>query len=99
MVFDKIFPQAKDKNVSNVVLYADSNSKLWVDSKKTVKATCAIVEDLFKKGHLLVDDGTSLYAPTKLTVASTPLATVVCVDDSGASSAPAVVAFTSQENA
>lgn len=77
---DKIYQQAKDKNVANVLVYigpkASSTSERYYackDREKTVKMTADELYDAFLKGALIVyaGDGPDKYAtPTNCTPSS-----------------------------
>lgn len=55
---DRIYNDAKDKNVAQVVVYANSSNKLFYDAetKKAVPATECV--DLFMKGVVALKSGT-----------------------------------------
>ena len=72
---DKIFQQAKDKNVAALLFYKDANSYICSDSEAKVKMSKAEVIDAFKKRAFLVDSGSYL-VPSKLVV-STDYASIV----------------------
>lgn len=65
MITNRVFDDARDKNVANFVVYAKtSDSKLYYDLTATtpVQVTQADIEDAFAKGRLIVvdEDGASL---------------------------------------
>lgn len=67
---DKIFQDAKDKNVESYVVYGKAaDHKLYTDSTYTAanKATQAEVEDAFRKGMLLIKVGDVYCKPVALT--------------------------------
>ena len=56
----RIYDQAKDVNVATYVLYAKTaDKKLYLEPSYTTKVSKAELEDAFKKGRLLVFDGTN----------------------------------------
>ena len=56
---ERIYDQAKDVHVATYVLYAKTaDKKLYLDSY-TTQVTKAELEDAFKKGRLLIFDGTN----------------------------------------
>lgn len=60
----KIFDDAKDKNVANVVVYAKSaDSKIYLESAYTTQVKQAELEDAFNKGRLIVMVGDVAAAP------------------------------------
>lgn len=64
---EKIFQDAKDLNVSAVVVYGKAaDSKLYKDADYTEEATLKVVADAFKKSILLVVVGDVFYKPVKL---------------------------------
>lgn len=66
---DKIFQDAKDKNVKALVVYGKTaDHKLYSDSAYTAanKVTQAEVEDAFKKGMLIIVNGDNWLRPTAL---------------------------------
>ena len=57
---ERIYDQAKDVHVATYVLYAKTaDKKLYRESSYTTQVTKAELEDAFKKGRLLVFDGTN----------------------------------------
>ena len=57
---ERIYDQAKDVHVATYVLYAKTaDKKLYLESSYTTQVTKAELEDAFKKGRLLVFDGTT----------------------------------------
>ena len=65
---DRIFNDASDKNVSCVVIYADSDKKLYYDSSCSVEVPASDCLNLFYKGVVAMKDST-LYKPTSCTTA------------------------------
>lgn len=63
---DKIYQQAKDKNVAAVKIYVDTNGYACSDSNKSVKLIAAELEDAFVKGCVIVTD-TGYAIPTAYT--------------------------------
>lgn len=71
---DKIFEHANEQHIrAGVVYYKSTDGLLYFDSAKTAGKEVTMDEliNLFKKGILVVDDGTSLVRPTTLTVHET----------------------------
>lgn len=63
-----VMKQLHDEGTHKVILYVDSDSYLCTDTDKTVKATKALVDELFEKGMLLVQVTSGpLVVPTDLT--------------------------------
>lgn len=55
-----------DQHVRAVVLHGKAaDHKLYADEKYTVKVAADFIESAFKKGMLLVSDGTSMLRPVK----------------------------------
>lgn len=55
-----------DQHIRTVILYGKTaDHKLYADEKYTVKVAVDYVETAFKKGMLLVSDGTSMLRPVK----------------------------------
>ena len=55
-----------DQHIRTVILYGKTaDHKLYADEKYTVKVAADYVETTFKKGMLLVSDGTSMLRPVK----------------------------------
>ena len=64
---EKIFQDAKDVNVSAVIVYGKvSDGKLYKDEDLTEEAALKVVGDAFKKGILLVVVDDVFYKPVKL---------------------------------
>lgn len=64
---NKIFDDAKHKNVSAFVVYAKAaDSKIYVDSAFTTQATQADVEDAYNHNRLIVMNGTVALKPVAL---------------------------------
>lgn len=87
----KIFDDAKDKNVGAFVVYGKAeDSKIYYEAAFTNQVKQADVEDAFKKGRLLVaisdgDDGFNYLAPfalaaNKVTTASVVSTTLTAVE-------------------
>lgn len=67
----KIFGRTEEQYLNAVVLYYKSaDGILYIDAEKTEAASKAAVINLFKKGILVVDDGTNFVRPSCLTVAT-----------------------------
>lgn len=65
---DKIYDQAKDKNVSAVVFYANTNlddHKLYIDDKFSNAATYEDVIDAFNK-RLFISMNDEVYIPSSM---------------------------------
>lgn len=55
-----------DQHIRTVILYGKTaDHKLYADEKYTVKLAADFIESAFKKGMLLVSDGTSMLRPVK----------------------------------
>lgn len=54
---NKIYDDAKDKNVATVVLYADANKDLYYDVNGTEAVKAADCLELFIKGVVCIYDG------------------------------------------
>ena len=70
---DKIFEHANEQHVkAGIVYFKAADSLLYYDSDFTTGNTVSKAEliNLFKKGILVVDDGTSFVRPTVLTVST-----------------------------
>ena len=64
---NKIFDDAKDKNVAKFVVYGKAaDSKVYYDSAYTTQVTQADLEDAFKKGRLIVMNSTVALVPVAL---------------------------------
>lgn len=59
MTIEKLYNQAKDEHVAAYVVYGKTG-KIYYDSANTVQVTKADMEDAFRKGRLMVNDGTNL---------------------------------------
>ena len=70
---EKIFEHANEQHIRACVVYFNSiDSILYFDSAKTEgnEVTKTELIDLFKKGILVVNDGTNFVRPTVLTVST-----------------------------
>lgn len=57
---ERIYDQAKDVHVATYILYGKTaDKKLYLESSYTTQVTKDALEDAFKKGRLLVFDGTN----------------------------------------
>ena len=57
---ERIYDQAKDVNVATYVLYAKTaDKKLYLEPSYTTKVSKDELADAFKKGRLLIFDGTN----------------------------------------
>ena len=55
-----------DQHIRTVILYGKTaDHKLYADEKYTIKVAADFIESAFKKGMLLVSDGTSMLRPVK----------------------------------
>lgn len=62
----KVNENYDDQHIRAVILYGKTaDHKLYADEKYTVKVAADYVEAAFKKGMLLVSDGTSMLRPVK----------------------------------
>lgn len=67
---DKIFMQAKDKNVAAVMIYAAISGHACFDSECNNKMSAAELEDAFVKGCIIVDnsgDNPVMYSAISMT--------------------------------
>lgn len=61
MNIDKLFNQAKDEHVAAYIVYGKTaDKKLYYESTYTNQVVKADMEDAFRKGRLMVNDGTNL---------------------------------------
>lgn len=66
MALDKIYESYPDQHTRGVIAYGNATDhKLYADSAHTVTLSAAVIEDAFKKGMLLVHDGTNFLIPIK----------------------------------
>lgn len=77
-MLERIFKRAEDKNVSALVVYADTTYG-YVDAAKTVKITTSELVNAFKKRAIIDLDGV-LYIPVSLSVVE-GVATVTYVSE------------------
>lgn len=67
---DKIFQQAKDKNIANTVLYVKtSDAYAYLDNTYETKVDAGTMKDMFLKGVVIVN-GTHTYMPTDFDLTS-----------------------------
>ena len=60
----KFYDQAKDQHVANFIVYGKTgDKKVYYESSYTTQVASADLEDAFKKGRLLVFDGTNYLVP------------------------------------
>lgn len=85
---DRIFNDAKDKNVSAVIIYG-KNNKAYVDEKYTVQMKTSELEEAFKKRGV-IKVGEKLYAPLSYSVAS-DIGSVIYVDPKSGEATTAVL--------
>lgn len=91
MKFDKIFQDAKDKNVSRTYVYGNgTDGSAYVDAACTEKVTASALEDLFHKGLVIVVAGAK-YLPVSLAVED-GVATVTYVTADSTTATTAVLA-------
>lgn len=86
---NKIFGDAKDKYVSNVVLYGHSDNYLYLDEGHTEAVNRETLLDLCMKGLVLVAYDDAFYYPISFTDNTTDVS-VDIVTEVGASSSTAV---------
>lgn len=97
--FVKIWAKSEERLCKAVVLYENTSTHvLYRDSAKEKAVTKADLVDLFKKGLVLVSDGTGFYRPTDMVVESTK-ATLHVVEFSGSPAAAALRTFYSATEA
>ena len=66
MASNKIYEGYSDQHIRAVIAYGKAaDHKLYADSAHTVTMPDNVIADAFKKGMLLVDDGTNLLRPVK----------------------------------
>lgn len=88
---EKVFMQAKDKNVAAVKIYKKTaDAYAYSDSAKTKKVSAKELEDMFLKGVVIVD-GDNAYIPTGLLV-DDGVATVTYVTANTTTATTAVLA-------
>ena len=93
---DKIFEQAKDKNVAAIKVYKKANDDYaYSDSGKTAKIKAAVLEDVFVKGMVVVD-GDNTYVPVALNV-DNGVATITYVTANTTTATTAVLATLASE--
>ena len=67
---DKIFDQAKDKNVAALVIYGKvSDKKAYIDSDCTIQFKTSELQDAFLK-RAVIKIGEAYFIPTGFTIAS-----------------------------
>lgn len=67
MIANKIFDDARDKNVANFVVYGKAaDSKLYYESTYTTQVKQADIEDAFNKGRLIIMNSTTALVPIAL---------------------------------
>lgn len=92
---NKIYMQAKDKNVAGVCVYVKSgDTYAYADAKYTQKIDNKTLRDMFLKGMIIID-ATVEYKPTSCAVAS-GVATITYLT-AGASNAATLKTITSSE--
>ena len=85
--FTKIWAKSEEKLCKAVVLYENTSTHvLYMDSAKEKAVSKDDLADLFKKGLVVVSDGTSFYRPTELTVGSTKATVGVVIYSNSAAS-------------
>lgn len=65
----KKYEEANDQHIRKIVVYADTNKKLFIDVAKTKKLSAEEAERQFYNG-LVIDTGTGVVLPTGCSVAS-----------------------------
>ena len=87
---NKIFDQAKDKNVAALIIYAEStaDNKAYVDSKHKIQFKTSALKDAFLKRALVCVD-TEYFVPIRYTE-SENIGTVYYLKDGGPTSLAAV---------
>lgn len=65
MFFEKVFNDAKDKNVSAVKVYAHTDGYAYYEANHKNKVTAADLKEAFLKGCVIVD-ATSTYQPLNM---------------------------------
>nr|DAP46084.1 MAG TPA: hypothetical protein [Caudoviricetes sp.] len=85
---DRIYNDAKDKNVSAVVIYGKTN-KAYSDKECTVQMTTSELCEAFKKRGV-IDISGKLYAPLSYSVAS-DVGSVIYVDPKSGEATTAVL--------
>lgn len=76
---DRIYDQAKDKNVSAIVIYGkDVDGKAYVDAEGKTQFKTSALKDAFLK-RAVVHIGDNYFIPVAFTVASTGIGTITCV--------------------
>lgn len=85
---DRIYNDAKDKNVSAVMIYG-KNNKAYVDEKCTVQMSTSELAEVFKKRGVISIDG-KLYTPLSYSVAS-DVGSIVYVDPKSGEATTAVL--------
>ena len=89
---DKIFNQAKDKNVAAVIVYKKtSDVYAYADSAKSVKISADVLADMFTKGMFVID-GANTYAPVALSIDDDDVATITYVTTDTTTATTAVLA-------
>lgn len=59
MNIEKLYNQAKDEHVAAYVVYGKTG-KIYYDAANTVQVARDDMEDAFRKGRLMINDGTNL---------------------------------------
>lgn len=75
---EKIYQDAKDKNVAKVIVYV-SSTKAYSDAEHTVQMKTSELKDAFMKGCVLVSAAGTWVTPTSYTEAS-KVGTIVGLD-------------------
>lgn len=89
---DRIYQDAKDKNVSAVCIYGDATYG-YIDSAKEEKITTSQLVEAFRKRALINVDGV-LYTPLSLEV-NDGVATVTYATEAAEGTAPALTSIVS----
>ena len=62
----KIFEQAKDLHVRNIVVYGNEDKNLFYEASCENQVIEADLQDAFLKGCLLIKDGDNLFVPVSI---------------------------------
>lgn len=83
---NKVYSDSEEKYLEKVVLYGHTDTYLYADTEHTDGNTVGAEEvmNLCKKGLLLVDDGTKVYAPVSFAESAGTVSVDVVTTGSGA---------------
>lgn len=94
MKFDKIYDDAKDKNIAATKVYVKTgDAYAYADASNTVKIDLLTLKDLFEKGVVIID-GTVEYKPVSFKV-NAGVGTMTYVKTDGTVATTAVLATVS----